>query len=110
MKLLFVCGKNRRRSPTAEIIFSEYDSIETRSAGVNRDSDTVLSEEMINWADIVFVMEDKHRTKIQRKYRELFKSKKIINLNIKDNYGFMDSELTEILEKKVRHYLKKTVT
>jgi len=109
MKILFVCGKNKFRSPTAEMIFSEYDGIETMSAGVNNDSKTVISEEMIHWADIVFVMEDKHRTKIQRKYKKLFKSKKIVNLNIKDNYGFMDSELTELLERKVNPYLKKTI-
>ena len=37
MRILFVCSENRLRSPTAEVIFSEYDGVEAVSAGTNPD-------------------------------------------------------------------------
>jgi predicted protein tyrosine phosphatase len=57
LKLLFVCGKNRLRSPTAEAIFAEYEGIDVDSAGIDRDAETPLGVATIQWADIVFVME-----------------------------------------------------
>ncbi|GBO56738.1 hypothetical protein APA_5073 [Pseudanabaena sp. lw0831] len=40
MKLLFVCGKNRLRSPTAEKVFADYGGIEVDSAGIGQEADT----------------------------------------------------------------------
>ena len=63
-KILFICGKNKLRSPTAEHIFSKRMDVETDSAGVSADADVVVSREQILWADIVFVMEAVHRKKL----------------------------------------------
>ena len=60
MKLLFVCSRNRRRSPTAEIAFSGLPDIEVMSAGTAVDAENPVSAELIDWADIVFVMEMAH--------------------------------------------------
>ena len=57
IRALFICGKNQLRSPTAEQIFAEYDQVETDSAGVSNDADIVVSAEQIEWADIIFVMD-----------------------------------------------------
>ena len=62
-KLLFVCSENRLRSPTAESIFSEYESIEAIGAGTNNDAATPVSGDLIEWADIILVMEKMHRNK-----------------------------------------------
>ena len=56
MKLLFLCSQNKLRSPTAEAIFSEYEGLEVESAGLNKGAENLLSAEMIEWADIIFVM------------------------------------------------------
>jgi len=60
-RVLFVCGRNRSRSPTAESIFADYPGVETASAGTSPDADTPMSSDLIEWADIIFVMEPVHR-------------------------------------------------
>ncbi len=105
MKMLFVCGKNKLRSPTAEIIFSEYQGIETRSVGVRQDAEVIAGIEDIEWADILFFMEQKHKQKLSEKFGNALKSKKVVILGIKDQYGFMDKALITILKKKVMNYI-----
>jgi protein-tyrosine-phosphatase len=61
MKLLFVCSRNRLRSPTAEAVFSSYPGIEFMSAGTNKDAETPVSAELIEWADGILVMERTHQ-------------------------------------------------
>lgn len=100
-KLLFVCGKNRLRSPTAEAIFSEYDGLEVQSAGVDREAEERVSSELIKWADVVFVMENVHRQKLAKQFQPWLKNKRIICLDIPDNYDYMESNLVELLKKKI---------
>ena len=101
MNLLFVCSENRLRSPTGEAVFSDYDGIQAIGAGTNSDADTPVSGDLIEWADIIFVMEKSHRNKVSKKYCELLKDKRLICLNIPDNYNKMDPELVRMLKTKV---------
>jgi predicted protein tyrosine phosphatase len=105
MKMLFICSANRLRSPTAEAIFSLIEGIEAMSAGTNPDAENPVSGDIIEWADIVFVMEQAHRRKLQRKFARLLLTKKIVVLGIPDNYDYMDTELIQILKGKVGPYL-----
>lgn len=104
-KLLFICSQNRLRSPTAEAIFAEYEGIETDSAGLNKGAENPVSSEAIEWADLIFVMEKKQRQKLSHKYQSFLKNKRIICLDIPDEYDYMQPELVEILKKKVAPYL-----
>lgn len=104
--VLFVCSANRLRSPTAEQIFATRDDIEVASAGTNQDAVTSLDGELVEWADIIFVMEKVHREKLQRKFRKQLKSARIICLDIPDEYEFMDPALVNILERKVSSFLR----
>ncbi|MBW4513415.1 MAG: low molecular weight protein tyrosine phosphatase family protein [Scytonematopsis contorta HA4267-MV1] len=106
-KLLFICSQNRLRSPTAEAVFSEYEGIEAQSAGLNHDAEVPLSPEMIYWADIIFVMEKTHRSKLSTRFKQFLKGKRIICLDVPDNYNYMDSDLIKLLEKKVLPFLSK---
>lgn len=103
--ILFVCSQNKLRSPTAEQVFSSWPDIEVSSAGTNHDAENPLSGELIEWADIIFVMERQHRSKIQAKYRSSLKDKRLICLNIPDDYAFMDEALVTLLEDKVPRHL-----
>lgn len=105
-KILFVCTQNRLRSLTAEKVFSNYDQIKVKSAGLDPHARTHLTSEMIKWADIIFVMEISHQEKIKEKYLDKLKGKKLICLNIPDEYDFMQAELINILKDKVPTYLK----
>jgi len=60
-RVLFVCGRDRSRSPTAESVYGDCPDVETASAGTSPDADTPLSAELVEWADIIFVMEKTHR-------------------------------------------------
>jgi predicted protein tyrosine phosphatase len=98
-KLLFVCGKNRLRSPTAEAVFSEYEGLEVESAGVDRAAEVPLSTESIEWADVIFVMEKSHRSKLANKFQAQLKDKRVICLDIPDDYEYMEPVLVELLKK-----------
>ena len=105
-KLLFVCSENRLRSPTAEAIFTEYEGIETIGAGTNSDAATPVSGDLIEWADIILVMEKMHRNKVSKKYKDLLKNKRLIVLDIPDNYECMDPELIQLLKAKVSRHVR----
>ena len=105
MRLLFLCSKNKLRSPTAESVFVDYPNIEVDSAGLSKDADIRLSDEQLHWADLIFVMEKIHRTKLNQRYCHALRGKKVIVLNIPDNYEFMDEELITLLKQKCSPYL-----
>jgi len=105
-KLLFVCSENRLRSPTAEAVFSEYDGVEAIGAGTNSDTATPVSGDLIEWADIILVMEKSHRNKVSKKYKEILKNKKLIVLDIPDNYDCMQPELIQLLKVKVSRVVR----
>ena len=106
MKLLFVCSRNKERSPTAEKTFDGFDGHLARSAGTDKKATNSLTLEMIEWADLVFVMEKHHRNKIHKLLGSKFDPKKIINLEISDDYDCMDHNLIYELKLKVLPYLR----
>jgi len=106
-KVLFVCTQNRMRSPTAEEVFKDYPGIEARSAGIGFTSENYLEEYLLEWADIVFVMEKRHKDYIVKKFRRTARHTRIICLSIPDLYNYMDDDLIEILKIRVTPFLKK---
>lgn len=110
MNLLFVCSENRLRSPTGEEVFSQYEGINAIGAGTNADADTVVSGDLIEWADVIFVMEKTHKQKVSKKYRDLLKGKKLVCLDIPDNYDRMDPELVRLLKSKVARHIYFDIT
>jgi predicted protein tyrosine phosphatase len=104
-RVLFICTQNLLRSPTAEEIFSGRAGIEVASAGLAPDAATPVSTELLEWADLIFVMEKAHRNKLTRQFRTSLKGKRIICLDIPDQYGFMDPVLVQLLEEKVGQFL-----
>jgi len=106
MRVLFVCSKNKWRSPTAESIFSEEPGIDCMSAGLNHDSDNPLTAELVDWAEIIFVMETGQKTKLQARYKEQLAGARVVCLGIPDKYPFMDPALIKLLRTKVTPYLR----
>lgn len=104
-KILFICSQNKLRSPTAEQVFSELPGLDVLSAGTNNDAVTPLTSELVEWADKIFVMENTHRQKLQKRFRSSLNGKKIICLGIPDDFSYMDPELIAILNKKVPPFL-----
>jgi predicted protein tyrosine phosphatase len=107
-RALFICSQNRLRSPTAEQVFSSWPNVETDSAGLGADANVPLSTEQIEWANIIFVMEQTHRRKLNTKFKAHLNGKRIICLNIPDDYEYMQPELIAVLIAKAGGFLSET--
>lgn len=102
-KLLFICSKNQWRSPTAELLFKNQPLHQARSAGTSEQARIKVNQKMMDWADVIFVMESKHRDLLKQRFT--LTSKTLIVLDIEDHYQFNDPELVEILRTSLAGYL-----
>jgi predicted protein tyrosine phosphatase len=104
-RILFLCSRNKLRSPTAEAIFADNQAIEVDSAGLNNDAEVPLSEEQVLWADLIIVMEKVHRNRLNLKFKSSLAGKRIAVLNIPDEYDYMDPALVALLKVRCAPYL-----
>ena len=105
MNLLFICSRNKWRSRTAETIFKNNPIHHVKSAGTDDGAMVRINEKNLDWADIIFVMEDKHKQRIKEKFNTASIIKKIVVLEIPDDYQYMDLELIDIIKTSVSPYL-----
>lgn len=91
-----MCSRNKWRSRTAETLFKNNGQHLIKSAGTEKSARIRISQKMINWADLIFVMEEKHKSKIVTKFK-IKDTSKIQILGIPDEFHYMDVELGEIL-------------
>lgn len=106
MRALFICSRNRLRSPTAEQLFCAWPGVQTDSAGLAPDAEVPLSAEHVEWAELIFVMERVHQRRLQQRFGAQLKGRRVICLAIPDDYDYMQPELIELLERKVGSYLR----
>lgn len=104
INLLFICSRNQWRSPTAEKIYSQK-GFSARSAGTSPNARRTITANDIRWATHIFAMEKKHKQRVLAKFNRLIEYKKIVVLDIPDEYQFMDEELVSILNDSVEHHL-----
>ncbi len=107
LKLLFVCTVNRMRSATAHKIYENDHRFIVKSAGTDKTANTVISNEILNWADSIIVMEKHHRNYIRQHFPDIYKDKKIVCLYIPDDFDYMQAELIAILRDKVEDVYKR---
>lgn len=103
--VLFICSRNQWRNPTAETIWRKHPSLSVRSAGTSPKARKTVTADDITWADVTFVMEDKHRDRLAAAFPHLLTHKTVHILGIPDDYKYMDPELVEELEASVGSYL-----
>lgn len=87
-------------------MFASWPGVATDSAGLSPDADVPLSTEQLAWADLILVMEKQHRSKLNSRFKASLQGKRVVSLDIPDNYEFMQPELVALLEKKVGHLLR----
>ncbi len=104
-RILFLCSQNKLRSPTAEAIFAGHPSVDVDSAGLNNDAEVPLSEEQVEWADLILVMEKEHRARLNRKFGKSLAGKRIVVLHIPDDYDYMDPALIPLLRQRCAPYI-----
>ena len=105
-RILFVCTANVDRSRTAEDLYRDDERYEVRSAGVAPFATVRLTEELLLWADRVFVMnerEDRHRTFIRVYFPNV--DRPLTDLDIEDRWSRGDPELEKIILRRLRPHL-----
>ncbi|MDR6784605.1 putative protein tyrosine phosphatase [Pedobacter africanus] len=106
VNVLFVCSRNKWRSRTAEDLFKDSNVHNVRSAGTAPVARIKISEKLLSWAEIIFVMEKRHREQLKSRFPLILDEKEVIVLDIPDEYGYMDDELVELLKASVSRYLE----
>lgn len=105
-KALFVCSRNQWRSPTAEHLWRRHPQVSVRSAGTSPNARHRVSIEDIEWADVILVMEEKHKSRLMAEFTRMLEGKPIHVLDIPDEYKYMDPELIEELQRCVPSLLE----
>jgi predicted protein tyrosine phosphatase len=105
MHILFVCSRNQWRSPTAEAIYRDRPCLQVRSAGTEPSARIRLSTKTILWADLIFVMEKRHKLRMLENFPEEMAGKQVVVLDIPDEYQYMDPELVGEIEARVGEWL-----
>jgi predicted protein tyrosine phosphatase len=75
------------------------------SAGTAPDADVAVSVDLIEWADLILVMEPVHRKRLNRDFAQLLRNKRVIVLGIPDRYEYMGPELVKVLESRVSKHI-----
>lgn len=96
--VLFICSRNQWRSPTAEQVFRRWPGVSARSAGTSPHARRTVSVDDVRWADVIIVMEPKHRRQLIARFPRPLNKREVHVLDIPDDYRFMDPELVELLE------------
>jgi predicted protein tyrosine phosphatase len=104
VNLLFVCSQNKWRSPTGETLYRNDPRVNVRSAGTSASAKQRISEPDLIWADLVLVMENKHKKIITSQFRNL-DLPLIMVLDIPDDYQYMAQELVEMLKASTEYVL-----
>ena len=103
-KVLFVCSRNRRRSLTAETIFKNEAAWDIRSGGTEESARIKVTAGHLGWADVIVVIERRHKERLWQKYPEELAAKPCVCLFISDDFEFMDANLIELLREKMREH------
>lgn len=101
--LLFICSKNQWRSPTAERLFKDHPLHQAHSAGTSEKARVKVNQKLIDWADVIFLMERRHKEIVKQRFQ--LAEQELIVLDIEDTYPYNDPELIEILRVSLAGYL-----
>jgi len=65
------------------------------SAGTEAFFAKAVTEERLNWADLVVVMEERHARSIRERFPQAAEHTRIVSLNIPDIYQFLEQRLQQ---------------
>jgi predicted protein tyrosine phosphatase len=104
-KVLMVCTGNLDRSPTAATLVAKMRApMWVASAGTEPWAHNQVTQELVEEADIICVMEEAHRRFIQQRFGDSHAAKVIV-LEVADNYVAGEQHLIDLLSTKLRSAL-----
>jgi protein-tyrosine phosphatase len=83
------------------MIFRNHEDFDVKSCGTSPQSRIKINEKLIRWADVIYVMEKRHKEIITQQFRNGIQGKTIKTLFIPDEFELMDERLIEILKEKI---------
>ena len=104
-RILFLCRHNRMRSPTAERVFCKRVDLDVRSAGTAPDALARVNAQMLDWAEDIFIMDERQRRSLRRRFSGHPALDRLICLDITDEFTFLQPELIELLENRITPHL-----
>jgi predicted protein tyrosine phosphatase len=104
-RVLFICHQNRSRSATAERLFCKRSDLDVRSAGTSPDALVRVTAGMLDWADLIFIMDAAQQRALEGLFPAHPALHAIVCLNIPDDYLFLQPELVRLLEERVAGHL-----
>ena len=107
MNILFICSRNQWRSPTGELVWRKAPGVSVRSAGTSPKANRTVNAKDIAWADIIFVMEQKHKDRLRATFPAPLKYAKLHVLDIPDEYQYGDPELIDLIKSGTEHIVGK---
>jgi predicted protein tyrosine phosphatase len=108
-KLLFVCAANLNRSVACArecLEFLPHDEYEIRSAGCFYGYPYQVSEELLRWADRIYVMDLEQDRFIREKYLDISITVKIKMIGISDQYDVDSPQLQDLIRYWLKHHFK----
>ena len=99
--LLFICSRNAWRSRTAETIFHHTPGVTVKSAGTSPSARIRINQKLLEWADTIYVMEQKHLAQLRQRFSRGEWEERVIVLDILDEYRYMDEDLVRELREVV---------
>lgn len=103
--MLFLCHYNMTRSATAERLFCKRPDLDVRSAGTSPDALARVNALMLEWADVIFIMDDVQRRSLAAMFPDHPALQRLVCLDIPDNFTFLEPELVKLLEERVPRHL-----
>ena len=101
-----MCRQNRKRSATAERLFGKREDLDVRSAGTAADALVRVNLHMLEWADVIFVMDGDQRRWLETAFKDHAALAKVVCLDIPDTFEFLQPELVALLEARVTGHLR----
>ncbi len=87
-------------------MYEDFGKYEAKSAGIDSSARTPLTRERVEWADMIFVMEDVHLQFLNENFAEALNGKVVVCLDIPDIYHYREPDLIEELKSKLREYVE----
>ena len=104
-RVLFLCRLNRHRSATAERVFSKRTDLDVRSAGTSADALARVNARMLEWADVIFIMDDDQRRSLADMFPAHPALDRVVCLDIPDDFAFLAPELIRLLRERAGAHL-----
>jgi len=103
--ILFVCSRNKWRSLTAETIFKNHGFYLVKPAGTEDSTRIKINRGLLLWADLVFVMEQKHLDRLNQRFPNEISTTEVVVLDIPDEYQYMNDDLIELLKENTKPFV-----